>query len=64
VGLARGPADVDAVAADPPHDREAAGALVATAGAAAIAQEGEAHAAGGHGTRQLRRRDELAARAV
>ena len=64
MGLASRAADVDPVRPRPPHHGQAAGALVAAARRAGVAEQRVAHAAGGHGARQRRGRDELVALTV
>jgi hypothetical protein len=56
--------DVNAVAARPAHDGQAAGARVAAGARARIAEQREAHATAGHRRLELGGRDELTALAV
>jgi hypothetical protein len=64
VWLAGGAADVDAVRARPAHHRQAAGARVAAARRAGVAEQGEADGASCDVLGELLRRHELAALAV
>ena len=62
--LAGRAADVEPVRPRPPHDRQAAGALVAAVRRARVAEQRIADAAAGHRMRQGRGRDELVALAI